>query len=76
MASFATPIASLAIVVIRTTFPPRELARPLGMYTAVFGLGQLVGPLLTPVFQQNLTWRVAFVLPILCGTAGGVLVWR
>ena len=76
MALFAAPIASLAIAVIRTTFPPRELARPLGIYTAVFGLGQLVGPLLTQLFQQNLTWRVAFVLPILCGTAGGVLVWR
>ena len=76
MALFAAPIASLAIAVIRTTFPPRALARPLGIYTAVFGLSQLVGPLQTQLFQQTLTWRVAFVLPILCGTAGAVLVWQ
>lgn len=76
MGAFSALLLPLAVAVIRITFPPRELARPLGIYTAVFGLAQLGGPLLTQLFHNALTWRVAFVLPVLCGAAGGELVRR
>lgn len=76
MGLFSALLLPLAIGVLRITFPPRELARPLGIYTAVSGLAQLGGPLLTQVLHTALTWRVAFVLPVLFGAAGGELVRR
>lgn len=76
MGLFSALLLPLAIGVLRVTFPPRELARPLGIYTAVSGLAQLGGPLLTQLLHSALTWRVAFVLPVLCGAAGGELVRR
>jgi MFS family permease len=76
MGLFSALLLPLAVGVLRITFPPRELARPLGIYTAVAGLSQLGGPLLTQLFHTTLTWRVAFVLPILCGAVGGELVRR
>ena len=76
MGVFSALMLPLAVAVIRIIFPPQELARPLGIYTAIYGLSQLGGPLLTQLFHNALTWRVAFVLPVVCGAAGGVLVWR
>jgi MFS family permease len=76
MGLFSALLLPLAVAILRVTFPPRELARPLGIYTAVAGLAQLGGPLLTQLLHNALTWRVAFVLPILCGAAGGELVRR
>jgi MFS family permease len=76
MGVFSALLLPLAVAVIRTAFPSRELARPLGIYTAVFGLAQLGGPLLTQLFHTALTWRIAFVLPVLCGAIGGELVRR
>jgi MFS family permease len=76
MGVFSALVLPLAVAVIRITFPPRELARPLGIYTAVYGLAQIGGPLLTQLFHNALSWRVAFVLPVLCGAAGGELVRR
>ena len=76
MGLFSALLLPLAIGVLRITFPPRELARPLGIYTAVSGLAQLGGPLLTQLLHNALTWRVAFVLPVLFGAAGGELVRR
>jgi MFS family permease len=76
MGLFSALVLPLAVAILRVTFPPRELARPLGIYTAVSGMAQLGGPLLTQLFHNALTWRVAFVLPVLCGAAGGELVRR
>lgn len=76
MGLFSALLLPLAVAILRITFPPRELARPLGIYTAVSGLAQLGGPLLTQALHNALTWRVAFVLPILCGAVGGELVRR
>jgi len=76
MGVFSALMLPLAVAVIRIIFPPQELARPLGIYTAIYGLSQLGGPLLTQLLHNALTWRVAFVLPVVCGAAGGVLVWR
>lgn len=76
MGLFSALLLPLAVAILRFTFPPRELARPLGIYTAVSGLAQLGGPLLTQLFHTSLTWRIAFVLPVLCGAAGGELVRR
>src|SRR6185437_14198634 len=76
MGLFSALLLPLAIGVLRVTFSPRELARPLGIYTAVSGLAQLGGPLLTQLLHSALTWRVAFVLQVLCGAAGGELVRR
>jgi MFS family permease len=76
MGLFSALLLPLAVSVLRITFPPQELARPLGIYTAVSGLAQLGGPLLTQLFHTALTWRVAFVLPVLCGAVGGELARR
>ncbi len=76
MGLFSALMLPLAVSVLRITFPPRQLARPLGIYTAIAGLAQLGGPLLTQLFHTALTWRVAFVLPILCGAVGGELARR
>src|SRR5262249_4880291 len=76
MAIFSALLLPLAVGILRIAFPPRQLARPLGIYTAVSGLAQLGGPLLTQLFNNSLSWRIAFVLPLLCGAAGGELVRR
>jgi MFS transporter, DHA2 family, multidrug resistance protein len=76
MALSSALLLPLAAAVIRAAFRPQELARPLGIYTAVFGLAQLGGPLLTQLFHTALSWRIAFVLPVVCGTVGGELVRR
>jgi MFS family permease len=76
MALSSSLLLPLAAGVIRVAFRPQELARPLGIYTAVFGLAQLGGPLLTQLFHTALSWRIAFVLPVVCGTVGGELVRR
>jgi MFS family permease len=76
MGLFSALLLPLAVSVLRIAFPAQELARPLGVYTAVAGLAQLGGPLLTQLFHNALTWRVAFVLPVVCGAVGGELVRR
>lgn len=76
MGLFSALLLPLAVSILRIAFPPQELARPLGIYTAVSGLAALGGPLLTQVLHNSLTWRVAFVLPVICGVAGGELVRR
>ena len=76
MALSSALLLPLAAAVIRAAFRPQELARPLGIYTAVFGLAQLGGPLLTQLFHTALSWRIAFVLPVVCGAVGGELVRR
>lgn len=76
MGLFSALLLPLAVAILRITFPPRELARPLGVYTAVSGVAQLGGPLLTQLLNNALTWRLAFVLPVLCSALGGELVRR
>jgi MFS family permease len=76
MALSSALLLPLAAAVIRAAFRPQELARPLGIYTAVFGLAQLGGPLLTQLFHTALSWRIAFVLPVVSGAVGGELVRR
>lgn len=67
---FGALIAALALAVIRTTFHPHELPIALGVYTGLFGVGQMASPLLTQLVQGIFDWRVTFILPVVFGVLG------
>ncbi len=63
-------LAGLAFAVIRMVQPERLWKRSLGLTSAMWGIGNVVGPVLGGVFAQVGAWRGAFLL--LAASAGGI----
>ncbi len=65
----------LTLGLIRLTFEGRERSNALLIYTASTAMGTLASIAAIPI-EALLGWRVALILPIAAGSAGGVLAWR
>lgn len=63
-------LAGLGFAVVRQALPSHLWQRSLGLMSAMWGVGNVLGPILGGVFAQFGQWRLAFVL--LAVAAGGV----
>src|ERR687886_2379625 len=53
-------LPSTVFTVISQIFPPAERGRWQGLFSGVFGLSSIVGPLIGGYLNDNLTWRLGF----------------
>jgi len=60
-------IMANAFAIIGDLFAPSERGRYMGLFTAVFGLASIVGPLLGGWITDNLSWRWVFYVNIPVG---------
>lgn len=69
-------LAGLGYAVIRTALPDRLWTRAAGLVSAMWGVGNLLGPALGGLFAQFGLWRGAFGLLALLGAIGAGLSLR
>lgn len=69
-------LAGLGYAVIRTALPDRLWTRAAGLVSAMWGVGNLLGPALGGLFAQFGLWRGAFALLALLGAIGAALSLR
>lgn len=69
-------LAGLGYAVIRSALPERLWTRAAGLVSAMWGVGNLVGPTLGGVFAQIGAWRGAFWLLAAIGVALGLISLR
>ncbi len=67
----ASAFAALAYVL-----PPVQRARMQGLFTGVFALSGVLGPLLGGYLTDNFSWRAVFFVNVPLGIVGMVLLWR
>jgi EmrB/QacA subfamily drug resistance transporter len=60
-------IMANAFAIIGDLFPPSERGRYMGLFSAVFGLASVVGPLLGGWITDNLSWRWVFYVNLPVG---------
>jgi EmrB/QacA subfamily drug resistance transporter len=69
----ATAMAPQVLASIRVLFPPAEHGRALGLYSAVFGLSNIVGQILGGVLVSShpfgFTWQAIFLINVPIGLA-------
>jgi EmrB/QacA subfamily drug resistance transporter len=64
----------LVLAVIADVIPPRERGRYTGLFTGVFGLASIIGPLLGGFFTQHLSWRWIFYINLPLGFAALLVI--
>lgn len=69
-------LAGLGFAVVRQALPSHLWQRSLGLMSAMWGVGNVVGPILGGVFAQVGQWRLAFVLLAVAAGAVALLVRR
>ncbi|MFC7619557.1 MFS transporter [Microlunatus sp. GCM10028923] len=69
-------LAGLAFAVIRMVQPERLWKRSLGLTSAMWGIGNVVGPVLGGIFAQFGAWRGAFLLLAICSAGIALLAKR
>jgi EmrB/QacA subfamily drug resistance transporter len=68
-------LMATVFTVISTLFPPAERARMQGLFSAVFGLASIVGPLLGGYLTDSLSWRWVFYVNLPVGIVALVVLW-
>lgn len=64
----------IGIAILTSVFPPGERGRALGINSASVYVGLSLGPFLGGVLTQHLGWRSVFLVNVLLGASGLVLV--
>jgi EmrB/QacA subfamily drug resistance transporter len=72
--SMLNPVAMA--VIVNTFLDPRERARAIGIWGAVFGLSMAAGPLLGGLLVETIGWRSVFWVNVPLGVAAIVLAAR
>ena len=72
----AAALYTSAFSVIADLYPPVERARYQGMFSAVFGLSSVIGPLLGGFLTDRLGWHWVFFVNLPLGSLAIALVWR
>ena len=67
-------LISLPFIVVGEIFSPRERAKYMGILASVFGLADVLGPILGGVITDNLGWRVVFFVNVPVGIAAVALI--
>ena len=69
-------LAGLGFAVVRTVLPPNLWQRAIALMSAMWGVGNFVGPIVGGAFAQIDLWRGAFVLLAVVAAALIVLTFR
>jgi EmrB/QacA subfamily drug resistance transporter len=67
-------LISLPFIVVGEIFSPRERAKYMGILASVFGLADVLGPILGGVITDTLGWRWVFFINIPIGIAAVTLI--
>src|ERR671939_449608 len=68
-------LTSTVFTVISQIFPPAERGRWQGLFSGVFGLSSIVGPLIGGYLTDNLTWRWVFYVNLPVGLVALTVLW-
>ena len=68
-------LTSTVFTVISQIFPPAERGRIQGVFSGIFGLASIVGPLLGGYLTDNLSWRWVFYVNLPVGVIALVFLW-
>ncbi len=69
-------ITATAFATIAELLPPAQRARMSGLFTGVFSLSTVLGPLLGGYLTDNFSWRGVFYASLPFGIIGLAVVWR
>lgn len=65
----------LAFIIIADMFSLEQRARMQGLFSGVWGISSVVGPLLGGVLVERVSWHWIFFINIVPGLIAGALVW-
>src|SRR3954447_15696898 len=68
-------LTSCVFTVISQIFPPADRGRIQGLFSGMFGLASIVGPLLGGYLTDNLTWRWVFYVNLPVGLIAFAVLW-
>ncbi len=68
-------LISLPFILVGEIFPPRQRAKYMGILGSVFGLADVMGPLLGGVITDNFGWRGVFFVNIPVGIVAVALIY-
>jgi EmrB/QacA subfamily drug resistance transporter len=68
-------LTSTIFTVISQIFPPRERARFQGIFSGIFGLASIIGPLIGGYLTDNLSWRWVFYVNLPIGAIAFTVLW-
>src|ERR687886_489381 len=68
-------LTSTVFTVISQIFPPAERGRIQGVFSGIFGLASIVGPLLGGYLTDNLSWRWVFYVNLPVGLVALLVLW-
>jgi EmrB/QacA subfamily drug resistance transporter len=68
-------LTSTVFTVISQIFPPAERGRIQGVFSGMFGLASIVGPLLGGYLTDNLSWRWVFYVNLPVGFLALLVLW-
>jgi EmrB/QacA subfamily drug resistance transporter len=66
----------IALAVIGDLFTPAERGKYQGLFTGVFGIASVLGPLVGGTLTDHLSWRAVFYVNIPFGMVAFMLLWR
>jgi EmrB/QacA subfamily drug resistance transporter len=68
-------LTSTVFTVISQIFPPAERGRIQGVFSGMFGLASVIGPLLGGYLTDNLSWRWVFYVNLPVGLVALTVLW-
>src|SRR6266567_86329 len=68
-------LTSIVFTVVSQIFPPAERGRIQGVFSGIFGLASIVGPLLGGYLTDNLSWRWVFYVNLPVGLIALTVLW-
>ena len=68
------PIMPMALVILNSSFPPRQRGLAMGLYGLGVSFGPAFGPVLGGYITEYLSWRVVFSVNVIPGIIGMLLV--
>src|SRR5947208_7482822 len=68
-------LTSTVFTFISQIFPPAERGRIQGVFSGIFGLASIVGPLLGGYLTDNLSWRWVFYVNLPVGIIALTVLW-
>lgn len=69
-------LVGLGLAVVRLSLPERLWKRTIGLVSAMWGIGNVVGPLIGGAFAQLGQWRLAFAMLTLVGAGLAIVAYR
>ena len=68
-------LTSTVFTVISQIFPPAERGRVQGVFSGIFGLASIVGPVVGGYLTDNLSWRWVFYVNLPVGLVALLVLW-